>query len=294
MFPFFFGGKMEKDYLKTIEEVTTAILKKRKYSIKTVNPNLNKELKKFIDSVIRALFPFVRDIDEGNCPKTKEASEYIRRCSFFSDTFLSLSNVLVYLGKERVEAFSLSKDFISRLVNIFEILECDAEAFLDEDPACNSIDEVVLCYPGFRAILIYRLAHELYKMNIDLLPRLLTEYAHRHTGIDIHPGAKIGKSFFIDHGTGVVIGETCVIGDNVTIYQNVTLGARNLKNIDKKSSSKKIKRHPSIEDGCIIYAGATILGGDTTIGKNSTIGANVWLVHSVPANSIVKKSDART
>ena len=174
------------------------------------------------------------------------------------------------------------ENYIERLPHVLEKLNLDAEAIASCDPASLSIEEVYMAYPGFYAIAIYRLAHELYKKGFPMVPRLMTEYAHRQTGVDINPGAQIGDSFFIDHATGVVIGETAVIKNNVKIYQGVTLGALYVtKNLQKK------KRHPTIEDNVTIYANATILGGKTVIGENSVIGGNAWLTSSVPANSTV-------
>ena len=165
---------------------------------------------------------------------------------------------------------------------IYKSLLMDIEAILNGDPAAKSEYEVVRAYPGFYAIAFYRLAHVLYNMNIPILPRIITEYAHSRTGIDIHPGAKIGSYFFIDHGTGVVIGETAEIGKNVKLYQGVTLGALSVsKNLDR------VKRHPTIQDNVIIYSAATVLGGDTIIGHNAVIGGNVWLTKSVPPYSTV-------
>ena len=155
-------------------------------------------------------------------------------------------------------------------------------AILEGDPAADSEDEVVLAYPGFLATAVHRFAHELYRLNVPVFPRVVSEWSHRETGIDIHPGATIGRAFAIDHGTGVVIGETSVIGDRVRIYQGVTLGAL--------AVSKRLahtKRHPTIEDDVVIYAGATILGGETVIGRGSVIGGNVWLTHSVPPGTRV-------
>lgn len=173
-------------------------------------------------------------------------------------------------------------NYIERLPVVLEKLNLDAEAIASCDPASLSIEEVYMAYPGFYAIAIYRLAHELYKYGFPLVPRLMTEYAHRQTGVDINPGAHIGDSFFIDHATGVVIGETAVIKNNVKIYQGVTLGALYVaKNL------QKTKRHPTIENNVTIYANATILGGDTIIGENSVIGGNAWLTASVPPNSTV-------
>lgn len=172
--------------------------------------------------------------------------------------------------------------YLQGLPLILEKLNLDAEAFLKCDPATENIEEVYLAYPGFYAIAVYRLAHELYKEGFPLVPRLMTEYAHSQTGVDINPGAQIGNSFFIDHATGVVIGETAVIKDEVKIYQGVTLGA-----LYVAKKLKKTKRHPTIEENVTIYANATILGGDTIIGANSVIGGNAWVTSSVPPNSKV-------
>ncbi len=177
---------------------------------------------------------------------------------------------------------AVANSFIEKLPDIAKLIKTDMIAALDGDPAATSLAEVIQCYPGPYAMAIYRMAHELYQLNIPTLPRILSELGHQKTGIDIHPGAKIGESLFIDHGTGVVIGETSVIGNNVKIYQGVTLGALSVE----KSMAKK-KRHPTIEDGCVIYAHATILGGLTTIGKESVIGGNVWLTRSIPSHSLV-------
>lgn len=177
------------------------------------------------------------------------------------------------------EKWSALKIIISELV---VKIKKDAIATESNDPAANCIEEVYLAYPGFFAVSIYRVSHEMYKMAIPLLPRMMTEVAHSYSGTDIHPGAQIGESFFIDHATGIVIGETVIIGDEVKIYQGVTLGAFHIK----KSMAAK-KRHPTIMNNVTIYANATILGGDTTIGENSVIGASVWLTQSIPANSFV-------
>jgi serine O-acetyltransferase len=174
------------------------------------------------------------------------------------------------------------EDFHPLIPKIAQKVKLDAEAINKNDPAAKSIEEVYFAYPGLFAIAIYRLAHELHKLELPLIPRIMTEYAHTNTGTDIHPGAQIGESFFIDHATGTVIGETTIIGNNVMIYQGVTLGAFH---IDKALSHTK--RHPTIEHDVIIYANATILGGETVIGKGSTIGANVWITESVAPNSFV-------
>ncbi len=180
--------------------------------------------------------------------------------------------------------------FIQALPVISEMLTTDIQAAIDGDPAAKGHDEVIFCYPGLKAITIYRIAHELHRLDVPVLPRIMTEYAHGITGIDIHPGAVIGKSFFIDHGTGVVIGETTVVGDRVRMYQGVTLGALSLPH-DAGERYRNIKRHPTINDDVIIYANSTILGGDTVIGARTVIGGNIWLTESVPADTkvILKK-----
>lgn len=177
--------------------------------------------------------------------------------------------------------------FMESLPDIAAVLNTDIQAAYNGDPAAVSKEEILLSYPAFEAISIFRLAHRLFELEVPLLPRIMTEYAHQNTGIDIHPGATVGDYFFIDHGTGVVIGETCVIGNRVKIYQGVTLGAKSFELDENGNPVKGIKRHPNIEDDVIIYSGATILGGDTTIGASSVIGGNVWLMTSVEPNSTV-------
>jgi len=179
-----------------------------------------------------------------------------------------------------------AEKFIQKIPLIDKMLWDDAEAIFKGDPAAESIDEVILAYPGFMAIVIYRFAHELYLLSIPIIPRILTEYAHEKTGIDIHPGAKIDSPFFIDHGTGIVIGETTVIGKNVKLYKGVTLGALS---VDKNLA--QTKRHPTIEDDVIIYAQSVILGGNTVIGRSSVIGGNSWIVQSIPPNSVVNNKN---
>ncbi|GIW92943.1 MAG: serine acetyltransferase [Pirellulaceae bacterium] len=183
--------------------------------------------------------------------------------------------------------------FLERLPELREILATDAQAAYDGDPACRGLDEVIFCYPGFDAITVYRLAHELWKLGVPFIPRMMTEWAHRETGIDIHPGAQIGSHFFIDHGTGVVIGETCVIGNYVKLYQGVTLGALSFPRDETGKLIRNRKRHPTIEDRVVIYANATILGGDTVIGHDSVIGSSVWLTRSVAPYSTVVMEEPR-
>lgn len=182
------------------------------------------------------------------------------------------------------ESYRVCKVFFDRIPDIRKILETDLTAAFDGDPAAGCIEEIILAYPGFMAITVYRIAHELRKLQIPVLPRLMSEYAHSETGIDIHPGAEIGPYFFIDHGTGIVIGETAVIGKNVKIYQGVTLGALSTRGGQKLTGKK---RHPTIGDNVTIYANASILGGDTVIGANTTIGGNTFITRSIDADTRV-------
>lgn len=170
---------------------------------------------------------------------------------------------------------------LDRIPDMRKRLAQDIEAAYDGDPAAKSQEEIIFCYPGLSAITVYRFAHELHLMGVPILPRMLTEYAHSRTGCDIHPGAEIGRRFFIDHATGVVIGETTIIGDRVRIYQGVTLGGANFEVDDEGRLIRDHKRHPTIESDCVIYAGATILGGETVVGKGSVVGGNVWLTRSL-------------
>lgn len=175
----------------------------------------------------------------------------------------------------------------NRIPALRRMLNEDALAAVGGDPAAPGVEEVVFSYPAIQAITTYRIAHELYRENVPMIPRMMSEYAHSETGIDIHPGARIGRRFFIDHGTGVVVGETCVIGDNVKLYQGVTLGALSLPRDEDGTFIRNRQRHPTIGDRVTIYSGATVLGGDTVIGDDSVIGGNVWIVRSVPPNSKV-------
>lgn len=179
------------------------------------------------------------------------------------------------------EAKKLAEKFVDTLSEIRSVLSTDIQAAYDGDPACKNVGEVILCYPGLQAILVHRVAHELYKLDIPYLPRMMAEWVHGETGIDIHPGAKIGKYFFIDHGTGVVIGQTCVIGEHVKIYQGVTLGALSFPTDGSGELVRDTKRHPTIQDKVVIYANATVLGGRTVVGHDSVIGSSVWLTRSV-------------
>lgn len=181
----------------------------------------------------------------------------------------------------------LVEEFMNSLPDISKVLDTDIQAAYEGDPAARSREEVMLAYPAFETITIFRLAHRLFELGLPMIPRMMTEYAHQLTGIDIHPGAHIGEYFFIDHGTGVVIGETCNIGHHVKLYQGVTLGAKSFQQDENGNLVKGGKRHPDVGNYVVVYAGATVLGGDTVIGDGSVIGGSVWLIHSVPAGSKV-------
>ncbi|KAA6431470.1 serine acetyltransferase [Dyadobacter flavalbus] len=229
---------------------------------------------KFIQDLINFLFPISQDCP--SCPNKDLAMKY-------ADLRNSLACMLQPLQPQLEQSSEEILDAIfSQIPDIYELLLLDARSITDNDPASVSIEEVISVYPGFMAIATYRFAHLFAVCGIPLLPRMLTEFAHSQTGIDIHPNATIGHSFFIDHGTGVVIGETTHIGNNVKLYQGVTLGATH---VSKSLASSK--RHPTIEDNVVVYANATILGGDTVIGHDSVIGGNAWLVRSVPPHSQV-------
>jgi serine O-acetyltransferase len=229
---------------------------------------------RFVEDLLALLFPhFCKE-------EFHDAGEISARMILLQRDLTAL--VRPFLNDRPDIAADASRSFIAALPSIHDRLWVDAAAIHEGDPAAESIDEVVLAYPGFTAIAIHRFAHKLYNLGIPVFPRLLTEYAHQLTGIDIHPGATIGSPFAIDHGTGIVIGESAVIGSHVKVYQGVTLGALS---VDKKLA--KSKRHPTIEDHVVIYAQAVILGGATTVGHHSIIGGNVWLTESVPPYSFV-------
>jgi serine O-acetyltransferase len=227
----------------------------------------------FVDELVMFFFPL-----KGNrTVSLKSLQKELRRLRF------RLSELLYPLhGDAEEEVTAVVECFFNRMPDVYEMMLDNANAFLDSDPSAKGIEEIIMSFPGFYAISVYRIAHELQLLNVPLLPRIISEYIHGKTGIDIHPAAKIGKNFFIDHGTGVVIGETTEIGDNVKIYQGVTLGA-----LFVERALRDQKRHPTIQNNVIIYAGSTILGGKTVIGRGSVIGGNVWLTESVEPLSLV-------
>lgn len=237
----------------------------------------SKELSQlFMENLIHALFPIRQRcaVDKGEI-----AIELERSAVKLRELLYSVRGSLDRSPDQLVEAF------FSRVPEAFEQLTTDADAVTRLDPAATCVEEIILCYPGFFAISVYRMAHILYELKVPVLPRVLTEYAHQLTGIDIHPGAQIASPFFIDHGTGIVIGETARIGKEVRMFQGVTLGA-----LTVERSMANTQRHPTIEDHVVIYAGSTILGGDTVIGHHTVVGGNTWITESILPHSVVYRN----
>lgn len=232
--------------------------------------------RQFIENLIHAIFPI-----RQNCAVDEEeiAIELERTAVRLRELLYSIRKSLEKTPAETVDLFYAS------LPEAFEQLTVDAETVIKNDPAATCVEEIILCYPGFYAIAVYRMAHILYELKVPVLPRIMSEYAHEKTGIDIHPGAQIASPFFIDHGTGIVIGETARIGKHVRIYQGVTLGAMSVER-----SMVNTKRHPTIEDHVVIYAGSTILGGETVIGHHTVVGGNTWITESILPHSVVYRN----
>ncbi|MEN8202399.1 MAG: serine O-acetyltransferase [Bacteroidota bacterium] len=230
----------------------------------------------FVDNLIHTLFPVKR----ACLMDPEEIAIEMDRCAIkLKELLFSIRKLLARSPEELVN------EFLMKVPAAFEQLAREAEAFTKFDPASSCVEEVILCYPGFYSISVYRLAHILYELKVPILPRVMGEYAHEKTGIDIHPGAQIDSPFFIDHGTGIVIGETAVIGKEVKIYQGVTLGA-----LTVEKGMANTKRHPTIEDHVIIYAGSTILGGNTVIGHDTIVGGNTWITESILPHSVVYRN----
>lgn len=225
------------------------------------------------------LFPGYYNFNQLNVETALERLE--------KDLKLEIDSTLCFAGRNISASQELTDAFLQTLPEIIRKLNTDIQAIYDGDPAAKSKAEVILCYPGFYAISIYRIAHELYRLGVPNIPRIMTEYAHEKTGIDINSGAVIGDYFCIDHGTGIVIGETAILGNHCKLYQGVTLGAKSFEKDANGHPVKGGKRHPNLGNHVTVYANATILGGDTEIGDNCVIGGNVWLLHSVPAGSTV-------
>lgn len=256
-------------------------------------------LSQIVDSLKGALFPMrlgptdlYKDSEDFYVGHTLEAALH----ALLEQVRLELRYVARHQGEAEsdleLRALEVARAFASRLPAIRALLDSDVQAAYHGDPAARSVDEVLLCYPGVLAMIHHRLAHQLYQLGLPLLARIVAELAHGQTGIDIHPGAQIGRSFFIDHGTGVVIGETAVIGERVRLYQAVTLGAKRFETGPDGALQKGQPRHPVVEDDVVIYAGATVLGR-VTIGRGATIGGNVWVTHDVPPGGHVTQAVAR-
>lgn len=252
-----------------------------------------KEVIKILELSREIIFPgYFSDKHISELPKATYTKRVVKKLHRLLKEQIKYS--LLYLADQEKSKFLAEKscvlcvDFIEKIPEIRRLVYLDAKAHYINDPAAYNHDQIILSYPGLYAIMVYRIAHCLDKIGVQVIPRMMTEYSHRLTGIDINPKAKIGESFFIDHGTGVVIGETTEIRNNVKIYQGVTLGAMSLR---KGQELKGLKRHPTIEDNVTIYANASILGGDTVIGENSVIGSNVFITKSIPKNSVVTNKE---
>ncbi len=261
-----------KDFNEITEKITPLLLEEKEKGPDYTG--LRCLAKDFLDRLFFALFP------RHFCAERKSEEEPLP-----SAAKTLYEALLFFVDKEEAERVVTA--LFEALPTIKRRIETDVEAAYRGDPAAKSHDEILLCYPAFTAIATHRIAHRLYELKVPTLPRMLSELAHEKTGIDIHPGAVIGDYFFIDHGTGVVIGETTTIGEHVTLYQHVTLGAKNFEALPDGSLVKGIKRHPDIGNHVVIYAGATILGGKTVIGDGCTVGGNVWLTHSLPSGTII-------
>jgi serine O-acetyltransferase len=309
---------MEHKFHETILE-SSSIENKIKSSIDTIIDSYDKDFS--VDHINKYPLPS----KEAIIGMTNDLFDVLYP-GYYTETKLNKANIKYYLGNKITEIFAtlsseIAKSFrhedqldiescdvcdnciqkgidasltiIESIPRLRKLLSYDLQAAYQGDPAAKSINEIVFSYPGMSAITVHRIAHELYLQNIPLIPRIMSEYSHSRTGIDIHPGAKISEYFFIDHATGVVIGETCKIGKNVKIYQGVTLGARSFPKDKKGKLIKGLQRHPTIEDNVTIYSNATILGGETVIGENCVIGGNVWITESIPANSQVVLNESQ-
>ena len=256
-----FTNPNKDDIVKILDQIRNIIFpgyyKNKSYRIYTVRNNLSMQLEDVLYNLSKQISIVLKYLPEYGGKEERE---------------------LLYEGER------LSLQFLEKITKIRELIQTDLQAAYDGDPAAFNKPEIIFSYPGLYATMVYRIAHELYLLGIPLIPRIMTEHAHTETGIDIHPGAVLGKYFFIDHGTGIVIGETAIIGDNVKIYQGVTIGALSTRDGQKLHGKK---RHPTIEDNVTIYAGASILGGDTVIGHDSVIGGNAFITTSIPADTRV-------
>ncbi|MDD2659170.1 MAG: serine acetyltransferase [Methylococcales bacterium] len=289
-----------------IDEVVAQLRHLRVQSLEVRNRRDNppklptrKELHKILDGLCAVLFPNRLGLPDLN----DEGIDYFvghTLESLLRELFKQIRRELQFVSKHQgvdkeasEQAICIARQFAAQLPKVRALVDCDIQAAFEGDPAARSLDEVLVCYPGITAIIHHRLAHILYQLGAPLVARIISEIAHSSTGIDIHPGAQIGESFFIDHGTGVVIGETAIIGSRVRVYQAVTLGAKRFQKDENGALVKGNLRHPIVEDDVVIYAGATVLGR-ITIGRGTTIGGNVWLTHSVPPDSNITQTYLRS
>ena len=276
---------MKAEIRKTVEALGTVSTDEALRRAHTCPPPDRQEVVKVIHELQALLFPLVYRREYPNMADETLLSQALYR---LRDQLAAALRFRMEAGEAaEAAAEEICAAFAERLPEVKRLLLLDVEALYEGDPAAVSREEVMISYPGFRAITIFRIAHELYLLKAPLIPRIMTEYAHERTGIDIHPGATVGEYFFIDHGTGIVVGETTTIGDHVKLYQGVTLGARSFELDENGNPVKNIKRHPDIGNYVVIYANATILGGDTVIGDHCVIGGNTWLTRSVAAGSVI-------
>ncbi len=276
---------MKAEIRKTVEALAAISTDRELRRVHTCPPPDRQEVVKVIHELQALLFPMAYRREYPNMADETLMSQALYRLRD------QLAAALRFRESGEKESWTAAEEicarFAERLPEVKRLLLLDVEALYEGDPAAVSREEVLISYPGFRAITIYRIAHELYLLKAPLIPRIMTEYAHERTGIDIHPGATVGEYFFIDHGTGIVVGETTTIGDHVKLYQGVTLGAKSFELDEHGNPVKNIKRHPDIGNHVVIYANATILGGDTVIGDHCVIGGNTWLTRSVKAGSVI-------
>ena len=276
---------MKAEIRKTVDALRAVSTDEALRRAHTCPPPDRQEVVKVIHELQALLFPLVYRREYPNMADETLLSQALYR---LRDQLAAALRFRREAGEDaEAAAEGICAAFADRLPEVKRLLLLDVEALYEGDPAAVSREEVMISYPGFRAITIFRIAHELYLLKAPLIPRIMTEYAHERTGIDIHPGATVGEYFFIDHGTGIVVGETTTIGDHVKLYQGVTLGAKSFELDENGNPVKNIKWHPDIGNHVVIYANATILGGDTVIGDHCVIGGNTWLTRSVAAGSVI-------
>ena len=283
---------MKAEIRKTVEALGAVSTDEALRREHTCPPPDRQEVVKVIHELEALLFPMVYRREYPNMADETLLSQALYRLR--DQLVAALRFRMDAEEAQEAAAEEICARFAERLPEVKRLLLLDVEALYEGDPAAVSREEVMISYPGFRAIMIFRIAHELYLLKAPLIPRIMTEYAHERTGIDIHPGATVGEYFFIDHGTGIVVGETTTIGDHVKLYQGVTLGARSFELDADGNPVKNIKRHPDIGNHVVIYANATILGGDTVIGDHCVIGGNTWLTRSVEAGSVISYKEGNS